>query len=246
MHSAQQTGLISSKATAAYNLTHITGEDWVTTDTIRDTIKLAKLHEQQHGHLATLLKQQYLNSIHMTIQLPEDNPAQSLMTFVVAYIEQVPRFIDAARAITQQAKIQTYTDPFLHLAEDFFLKPPEVIRGNTGLIDLMDEAYLAHRLIEELNDRFMSKSGIPLVPMDMSMPNLIIHSLIGEPFSNELDAAVCYITERTIDNQHVYDSEAFKVYVAEHKNHQWDAEQQQWPCLTDKLGITLQLPRQYL
>ena len=210
------------------------------TDAIRDTIALAKLHEQQTSHMAKLLEKHVKNDIHFTIQLPEQGATESLVDFIIAYIEHVPSFIDAARAITSEANIQEYTEPFFKLAEDYFLKPPEIVAGHVGLDELMDEAYLAHRLIEEVNDRFMIRTSIPLVPMDMTMSNLIVHSIIGEPFSNELDEAVHYTVERTMLKEQVYETPEFKAYVEKHKDNDWEKEQQHWPCLTDELSINLQ------
>lgn len=212
----------------------------MSTAAIRDTIRLARLHEQEHGHLATLMQHHVDNNVHVAIQLPEDDPAASLIDFVIAYIENVPHFIDAVREITQQANIQDYAEVYLKLAEDYFLKPPEIVAGHIGLEELMDEAYLAHRLMEEVNDRFMIRASIPLVPMDMTMSNLIIHSLIGEPFANELDEAVHYTVERMMMSEGVYDSKEFKAYVEAHKNNRWDAELNNWPCLTDEMSINLQ------
>ncbi len=211
------------------------------TNAIRDTIALAKLHEKQHGHLAKLLAQQVQHNIHIAIQLPKQDSTESLLDFVIAYIDHVPEFIDAARAIAQEARIQDFAEPFLKLAEDYFLKPPEIVSGHIGLDELMDEAYLAHRLIEEVNDRFMVHTSIPLVPMDMTMSNLIIHSLIGEPFANELDEAVHYTVERAMMKQHVYNTPAFKAYIEQHKHNDWHKEEKHWPCLTDQLSINLQL-----
>ena len=159
----------------------------MTTAAIRDTIELAKLHEKQHGHLAQLFEKQVLENIHMAIQLPEEGAVESLVEFVISYVEHVPNFIDATRAITQAANIHEHAETYLKIAEDYFLKPPEIVKGHVGLDELMDEAYLAHRLMEEVNDRFMIRSSIPLIPMDMTMSNLIVHNLIGEPFANELD-----------------------------------------------------------
>ncbi len=212
----------------------------MTTDAIRDTIALAKLHEQEHQHLAALLNRHVQSNMHIAIQLPKEDASASLMRFVIAYIEHVPDLIDAARAITEEANIQACAEPFLKLAEDYFLKPPEIVAGHIGLHELMDEAYLAHRLIEEVNDRYMVRTSIPLVPIDMTMSNLIVHSLIGEPFANELDEAVHYTVERAMMKEYVYDSAEFKAYVAQHKNNDWEKEHQHWPCLTDQLSINLQ------
>lgn len=212
----------------------------MSTAAIRDTIRLAKLQEQQNGYLKKLMALHVRNNVHVAIQLPEEDPAASLVEFIIAYIENVPSFIDAVREITRQAKIQEYAEIYLRLAEDYFLKPPEIVSGHVGLEELMDEAYLAHRLMEEVNDRFMLRSSIPLVPMDMTMSNLIIHSLIGEPFANELDEAVQFTVERTMMKEHVYDSEEFRAYVEAHRDNQWDSELNNWPCLTDQLAINLQ------
>lgn len=212
----------------------------VSTTAILNTIELAKQHEQKTQHLQALLEQQ-LDRVHMAIQLPQTDSIGSLLLFTIAYIEQVPSFLDAARAITRDAGIEAYAAPCLKLAEDFFLKPPEIVCGHIGLDELMDEAYLAHRLMEEVNDRFMARAGIPLIPMDTTLSNLVIHSLIGEPFSNELDEAVHYAVERVMSNDTIYNSAAFKDYVTTHSNDHWKHQLDEWPCLMDQLSINLKL-----
>lgn len=211
----------------------------MSTNAIRDTIELAKLHEQQYRHLAKLFDQTVINNMHFAIRLPEGDATSSLVTFVIAYISQVPVCIDTARTIAREAKILDYTGPYLRLAEEFFLKPPEIVAGHIGLEELMDEAYLAHRLLEEVNDRFMARTSVPLIPVDMTMANLIVHSLIGEPFSNELDEAVSYMVERNILRESVYDSAEFKAFVEKHRADNTEGEQPDWPCLTDQLSINL-------
>lgn len=202
---------------------------------IYETIAMAKAHEQRTGHLAKLIGVKVENKINLAIKLPAQNPEQYLLDFVVAYIEHVPQFLEAARAITRQAKIAEFTELYFQVAEDFFLKPPEIVAGHVGLDELMDEAYLAHRLMEEVNDRFRVKTGIPLVPMDMTMSNLIIHCLIGEPFANELDEAVDYTVQKAMLNDHIYQSRAFAVYAEQHQGDHWEVERKDWPCLTENL-----------
>ena len=207
---------------------------------IHKTIALAREHEAQTGHLERLLQARLDQGIHLAIRIPERAPARALVDFVLAYIERVPDFLQAAREITAQANIEDYALPILDLAQDYFLKPPEIIAGHIGLDELMDEAYLAHRLMEEVNDRFMVRAGIPLVPMDMTMSNLVVHSLIGEPFANELDDAVHFTVERLMAREHVYRTSAFQRYVQRHRGDQWESERQRWPCLMDQLSIDLQ------
>jgi hypothetical protein len=215
----------------------------VTVTAIRETIELAKIHEAKTGHLARMLNAHINSGVHIAIKLPNEGAVDCLMNFVIAYIENVPRFLEAAMSITQSAHIEAYAAPTLNLALDYFLKPPEMISGHIGIDELMDEAYLAHRLMEEVNDRFMLRAGIPLVPMDMTLSNLVVHSLIGEPFSNELDDAVQFSVDKLMAQEHVYESDAFKAYIANHRGDQWQSELERWPCLMDQLSIDLQFSR---
>ncbi|MEH6557677.1 MAG: hypothetical protein V7459_14925 [Oceanicoccus sp.] len=213
----------------------------MTTDAIRNTIELAKLHEQQSGYLTALFEQSTANSIHLAIQLPANNAATCLVDFVISYIEYVPCCIDTVRLISEEAGIDQFAEPFLNLAVDFFLKPPEATRERTGLNELMDEAYLAHRLIEEMNDQFMVNTSIALVPIDMSISNLIVHSLIGEPFANELDEAVHYTAEKAMAGKSIYNSPQLHEYVAVQKRIN-GGQTPYRPCLTDQFAINLQFP----
>ena len=177
--------------------------------------------------------------LHTSIHLPSKNPAGALLDFIIRYIEHVPNFIDAIDGLTRAAGIYEYSSFFLGLAEEFFVNPPAVLQNKNGLNALMAEAYLAHRLIEEVNDRILGRCGIPLAPMDMTRSNLIVHELIGEPYANELDFVVFYATESHMNKESTMDNPAFHNYVEEHKKHGWKAELDQWPCLAEDLSISL-------
>ena len=213
----------------------------MTTAAMRDTIALAKLHEQEFGKLNELFELFTTQNAHMVIQLPEEGAAQCLVDFIQSYIEYVPDFIDATRNASKAASIEKYTEPFLKLAEDYFLKPSDISSSHAGLHALMDQAYLAHRLLEEVNDRHMARTSIPLIPMDNTLSNLIVHNLIGEPFANELDEAIHYEASRARINEGVYESEAFKTYVEQYKKYHSLQVAQHWPCLNEQLAISLQL-----
>ena len=209
-------------------------------DEIRDRIAQAIAHEQS----TALLQSQFANNIdrlHNAITLPENNEVSALMDFVVQYIEHVPKFIEAISSIANDAGIEEYSQTFMAIARDYFVSPPDAISSNehSGLIGLMDEAYLAHRLIEELNDRLIGQIGIPLAPMDMTRANIIIHHLIGEPFANELDLAVHYSIESLIPRDKLFKSDVFLSYIEEHKKHGWSNELDRWPCLASDLSISL-------
>jgi len=207
-------------------------------DAIRNTIALAQTHEVQHGHLHKILLEEIPN-LHGAIRLPDDSAVETLFDFVTRYIEHVPDFLEAVETITRQAGIHEQADAFLDIARDYFLKPPEVIIGHTGLDALLDEAYLAHRLMEEVNDRFIGHCGIPLAPMDMTRANLIVHHLIGESFANELDEAVQYSVELLLNRDSFFAQAGFQAYMDEHRQRGWSEELTRWPCLADHVDIDL-------
>ena len=202
----------------------------------RQAIASAKAHEKNTGQLALLLKAR-ANNLHHSVQLPPQNIVPALLNFIIHYIDQVPEFIDAVDAISDECNITDYTEPVIAVAKEFFIQPPGLIDGHDGLNALMDESYLAHRLIEEVNDRFMSRYNTPLVPMDMTRSNLIIHHLIGEPFANRLDQAVQLIIDNLQDHDLVFTADACR----EDRSKRWASDLQRWPCLVDNLSVNLLL-----
>lgn len=197
----------------------------------------AKQRDSASAQLTRLLAAR-VNRLHDAIKLPPDEAAEFLAEFVIRYIGQVPEFIEAISEITQDAGIFDGVLPLLDIASDYFLSPPGIIGDHNHLVALLDEAYLAHRLLEEVNDRFIGHCGIPLAPMDMTRANVIAHELIGEPFANELDQAVLFSAELLL-NEYSFSGESFQQYIALHKNRGWSIELKRWPCLTENLAIGL-------
>lgn len=208
------------------------------TQAIRQTIRSTKSEPSHQEALLALIGEQ-MPKLHTSIHLPSKNPAGALVDFIIRYIEHVPNFIDAIGGLTRAAGIYEYSSIFLTMAEDFFVNPPAVLQKKHGLNALMAEAYLAHRLIEEVNDRILSHCGIPLAPMDMTRSNLIVHELLGEPYANELDFIVFYATETHMSRESSMNNAAFHQYVEAHKQHGWKAELDKWPCLAEDLSISL-------
>jgi len=208
------------------------------TNDIRHAIKLAKANESEAAQLRPLIEAQ-MSRLHGAIQLPQQRPVDALVDFVMRYVDHVPNCIDALTGLTKAAGIYDYTSIFLTIAEEFFLEPPEVVADRCGMVALMDEAYLAHRLIEEVNDRIIGHCGIPLAPMDMTQANLVVHELIGEPFANELDFVVHYSTELHMEKENLMDNPAFHRFVEERKENGWSTEISRWPCLAEDLAISL-------
>lgn len=204
---------------------------------IRTLVQTARERDISSGHLTSLLESR-VSHLHGAIKLPSHSAAL-LAEFVVRYVEQVPNFIEAISHIAEEAGIYKGVEPLLNIACDYFLSPPDIVSGRSQLVLLLDEAYLAHRLLEEVNDRFIGYCGIPLAPMDMTRANIIAHELIGEPFANELDQAVLFSAELLL-NEYRFTGENFQCYIDAHISRGWSEELERWPCLTQDVAIVVE------
>ena len=152
------------------------------TAALREQISRAHQHEANTGQLAQQLEKQ-LPHLHSAISLADGDRNIVMTRFVSAYIDLVPDLLDAANDVAREAGIESQIKPVLKIAEHFFLQPPAILAGHEGLDGLLDEAYLAHRLVEEVNDLYIKHFGQPLIPADTTVANLIAHQLIGEAFA---------------------------------------------------------------
>lgn len=206
---------------------------------IRESISLARSQEAQTGELLN-----YLSicspQMHQTIQLPQHKPAETLLAFITRYVEQVPDFLEALAALLHEAKIYEHGKVFLTIAEDFFLSPPAVATHRRGMHELLDEAYLAHRLMEEVNDRMLMSCGVPLIPMDTTLANVVVHDLLGDHYANQLDLAVHFAIETLFDRGNLVGSTVLADFIAHHNRQQWEELLKRWPCLAGDSLISLE------
>lgn len=204
---------------------------------IETLIARAREQDLNSGAFACAM-QKRIDHLHGAIKLPPEAAVNALQGFVLRYIEHVPAFVNAIAQITREAGIEDRVAPLLNIACDYFLAPPDLINGHSRMEALLDEAYLAHRLLEEVNDRFIGYCGIPLAPMDTTKANVIAHELIGEPFANELDQAVIFSAELLL-SEYSFQSENFQRYITLHRDRGWSEELRRWPCLASDLAIGL-------
>lgn len=202
---------------------------------IRALIAQARAKDPLNEALVSQLRKQ-APSLHSSIQLPPDQAAEELARFVLRYIEHVPDFVDAICDLTREYRVHQQIRPLLTIACDYFVSPPDIVDTDNEMEALLDEAYLAHRLLEEVNDRFISDCSIPLVPVDMTRANLIAHALIGEPFATELDQAVIFSADLLL-SEHRFDGDDFKRYIVLHQQRGWERDIDRWPCLAQDLGV---------
>ncbi|MBF7144438.1 MULTISPECIES: hypothetical protein [Pseudomonas] len=212
------------------------------TAALRELIERAHAHEAQTGHLARLLKGRRAD-LHPSITLSDSTyeSEATLYRFVKAYLDQVPDLIDAAANVAVEAGIDAQVQPVLNIALEYFIRPPKILVGHEGLDSLLDEAYLAHRLVEEVNDLYIRHFAQPLIPLDTTVANLIAHNLIGEPFANELDEVVHHSVDQML-NEEAFEHEAVQAYKDRLTSPETGAAWKRWPCLSRQLGIEINMP----
>ncbi len=175
----------------------------MTTAGINETIATALTHERETGALRARLKK-HLPALHKKLVLPETTPLDALMTFVINYTKSVPGSLNLVTAVSKRLDFYDYAAPFLHMAEDYFLQPPDVLPEDGGLEAVLDEAFLAHRLLEEVNDHHIRHLHRPLLPLDMTEANLIVHYLLGEQLANRLEQLVQFTASQHLQREYVW------------------------------------------
>jgi len=205
---------------------------------LRLCIEQAKRLEQQNGQLAAQLLRQ-TPSLHRAIKTPHNNAVPVLLDFVVRYTEHVVEFVDVLTIIGINANCCEYTEAVVNFCIGAFEQTPALLEGQNKLSTLMAQAYIAHRVIEEVNEHFSQQCNEPLIPMDMTRSNLIIHQLIGEPLANQLDRIAQDVAEQLERDYLRLDSGIFDQNAS--REIAWGIEITHWPCLTDTLAVDLLL-----
>lgn len=171
---------------------------------IRETIRAAIRNEEETHRLRSRLERQ-LPQLQEKLILPEQDPISALMAFISGYVKSVPSCLRLVTAVSKRMGFFDYAAPFLHLAEDYFVQPPDDLPHDGGLEALLDEAFLALRLLEEVNDHHIRHLGRPLLPLDMTEANTIVHHLLGDDFATRMEQLVQFTAERLLHREHMWE-----------------------------------------
>jgi uncharacterized membrane protein YkvA (DUF1232 family) len=158
----------------------------VNTQSIRNMITQGMQHEENTGALANILKQ----VASMYGQQPSDQQLLDTVHFIRTYVEHVPALLEHMAAVATQENLTGDVEPMLAAIEQYFVQSIDIIPDHAGLVGLMDDAYLAHCLMQAMSDRYQRRMDSTLLPLNMTAANQAIRVLIGEPHATALDASV--------------------------------------------------------
>ncbi len=171
---------------------------------IRETIRAALRRENETHQLRSRIEQQ-LPQLQEKLVLPEQDPVSALMDFISGYIKSVPRCLRLVTVVSKRQGFFDYAAPFLSLAEGYFLQPRDELPQDGGLEALLDESFLALRLLEEVNDYHIRLLRRPLLPLDMTEANIIVHHLLGDSFATRMEQLVQLTASHLLHTEHKWD-----------------------------------------
>lgn len=130
--------------------------------------------------------------LHRAIQIPRQHSSDILVEFATHYIEHTVALIESIQQRVRRLGLEEAIAPAIQTALAFFRAPPlpsrEPVAGNEPkLYQLMEQAYLAQRLLEEVSDLCALWRNSRLSNFENTRDSLIIHQLIGERRANQLD-----------------------------------------------------------
>lgn len=197
---------------------------------IREAIQQAQETEAEQKHLESFIRLA-VGGLHHAISLPEHDRTGALLDFLTNYINRVPDTLDALIESAKRAGAYTEIEKLVTIAVAYFESPPQSVRKDEGMLGLIDEAYLSMRLVEEVNDRIEARYGYPLLPIDLAIPNIVVHSLLGDKFANELDLAVHYALSELFKNAEFKHGDMAAKYLKNMREHDWPNLLGRWPKL---------------
>lgn len=113
------------------------------------------------------------------------DPDAMLCSFLSSYIRILPGILTCLSRVSCQPLAVTVADECIL----YFTALPGHLTGRNGINGLLTGAYRSHRLLEEFRDQFPELGRSKLAEFVNGEANLLVHALIGEPFSNEIDQA---------------------------------------------------------
>ncbi|OED41511.1 hypothetical protein ACH42_13860 [Endozoicomonas sp. (ex Bugula neritina AB1)] len=187
---------------------------------IHALIHQATIVESENKHLSKQIDDQ-IEMLRHTMDLPEEDACSVVCEFALQYISHTPVFMECLYLASAQTGVESFIHPFLDIAEENFLSPITQSNRLVGLDDLLDKAYFTHRLIEELNDYYLIKSGVALIPVNLTWSNLIIHSILGEPFANDIDTIIEQTVQQIMRSQAIYNKKQFDAFINMKQRDEW-------------------------
>ena len=203
---------------------------------INRELPMAPLSAQSSDFLVAYLNER-VQHLHASIRLREGDGTTALASFIERYVELVPDLITAFEDFLSDAGVRGAIAQQIVTAKEFLDVPEGIMSAEESLEANMYQAYLAHRLLEELNDVLSASYNCPVIPVNMTRSNLIVHHIIGEPFANQIDGAIQLLNDKLLAS--IAKDKALSVKLFEYSSALGKDPAERFPCLTESSNIRL-------
>ncbi|ROR98982.1 hypothetical protein EDC56_3222 [Sinobacterium caligoides] len=103
----------------------------------------------------------------------------TITAIITHYLRHTTHYLEEASIQLKGHLLYERCQPLFDSIEAFFQQEKE-------LYDLLYSCYFALRVVEELNDKMLFENGHQLCKVELLRPNLLLHTLIGDPFACKL------------------------------------------------------------
>ncbi|GGY49380.1 hypothetical protein GCM10011297_22770 [Bacterioplanes sanyensis] len=204
-------------------------------DALVHSIRAAQLAEQQHQQLRQQVQQHY-QDISRLVEMADDQ-GETLYRFTLSYIREVPVMLRDLHHAATEAGLWRHVKPVMDVALAFFPDAPNRHESQSEIVALLHQAYLVHRLLEEVNESYIHRVGQPMVPKDMTLANVIVYTLIGDPAVYGLERLIEHSVKQVFSPQLAFQDPEFCAYLSRRTNDKLIQLSQPWPCMTAQLGM---------
>ncbi|HEY5775814.1 MAG TPA: hypothetical protein VIS57_07000 [Xanthomonadales bacterium] len=111
-------------------------------------------------------------------------------SFIYNYLEQVPYLLTVAWTSARNVGLETEITSILQMVESYWIEDDDVIPDSLGIFGLLDDAYCSLSSMQTLSDLYRMQSGKHLFPDDLTAANKVMRTIIGEPYTTQLDELV--------------------------------------------------------
>ena len=194
------------------------------------------LSYQANEFLSRFLGQRF-DHLHHSIMVQGHDVPESLALFIERYVGLATDIVATLNNVIHSIGIGGEMAQQAATAQQFLDIPLTIVSRQQELESQMYQAYLAGRFVEELNDVVETQCGNPVIRVDITRSNLLVHHIIGEPFANQIDGAIQLLNDKLIDSINK-DSAVQRKIKTYGKNLSSDPVMR-YPCLTDSSSIRL-------
>jgi len=111
-------------------------------------------------------------------------------SFICNYLEQVPYLLTVAWTSAKNVGLEDEITRILEMVESYWIEDDDVIPDSLGVFGLLDDAYCSMASMQAVSNLYRMQTGKHLFPDDLTAANEVMHKIIGEPYTTELDELV--------------------------------------------------------